>query len=204
MKLAFLSLTFIFAVVFSTASAAQPAPIANKASLKTEDFFRHPEFRDVKISPDGISLAATAPIRGRMALVAMELKTRKAIILTNFPDNDVVEFHWVNNNRLVFSLGNINEPSGSERRQGGGLFAIDRDGKDSRVLSPTVKETISRGNTVYRYMSYVGRTPALTDEIFATSNEINGFCAIKNRHFLSSSSSSSSPSSSPSASSNVL
>jgi dipeptidyl aminopeptidase/acylaminoacyl peptidase len=171
MKLVFLSLTFIFALVFSTASVAQPAPSANKAPLKTEDFFRHPEFRDVKISPDGISLAATAPVRGRMALVAMELKTRKAIILTNFPENDVVEFHWVNNNRLVFSLGNINEPSGSERRQGGGLFAIDRDGKDSRVLSPTVKEAISRGNTVYRFMSYVGRTPALTDEIFATSNE---------------------------------
>jgi dipeptidyl aminopeptidase/acylaminoacyl peptidase len=173
---ALVGLSCIAAIHSHLAHAQQAAPAkapasSTKSVLKTEDFFRHPEFRGVVLSPDGLSLAATTSLRGRMALVSMELKTRKAIILTNFADNDVVEFYWVNNTRLVFSLGNINEPSGSDRRQGGGLFAIDRDGTDSRVLSPTVKEAIARGNAVYRFMAYVGRTPELSDEIYAMSND---------------------------------
>ncbi len=155
----------------ATTAKTTAAPATGKTQYKTDDFFRHPEFRGVQLSPDGLSLAATTPLRGRMALVAMELKTRKAIILTSFLDNDVVGFDWVNNSRLVFSLGNINEPSGSERRQGGGLFAIDKDGKDSRILAPTVKQAIGSGNFVYRTMGYVGRTPEISDEVFAIANE---------------------------------
>lgn len=157
---------FLWVCAFaSLAIQAQPA------KLSVEDFFRHPQFSNLRISPDGEYLAATAPINGRMNLVVMNIKERKPFGLTSEQRFDIVDFHWVGNNRLVFTLGNINEPSASDARTGGGWFAIDRDGKEFRVLAPTLGQQAGAGNLVARLMNYVGNAPDAPDEIIVATNE---------------------------------
>jgi len=162
----FLTRAWLFAAAaMSTLTVAQPA------KLSVEDFFRHPQYRSLQLSPDGEYMAATTPLNGRMNLVVMGVKDRKAAALTSEQRFDITDFHWVGNNRLVFSLGNINEPSGSELRTGGGLFAVDRDGREFRTLAPTLGQQAASGNTVARIMNYVGVAPDASDEIIVSANE---------------------------------
>jgi len=52
------------------------------------------------------------------------------------PDADIVEFHWVNSQRLAFVSGNVYDPVGTVSPwRTGGLFAVDRDGGNSRRLA---------------------------------------------------------------------
>jgi len=149
------------------------ATSALAAANSVEDFFKNPGYFGVSLSPDGSHLAATAPSDGRMNLVVIALKDRRGVRLTNFKDNDVVDFHWASNDRIIFSLGNINEPSGSTHKAVGGLFAVDKDGKDSRVLAQTVQGAIRSGSTVIRQTRFLSRTKEPGDEIIALSNERN-------------------------------
>lgn len=158
-------LALAFLLPAGTIHAQAPAP------LTVQDFFKNPDFRGASLSPNGESLAATVPIRGRMNLVTMSLKDRKPTTITGYDDYDVVSFAWVNNERLVYSLGNINEPSASIARQGGGLFAVDRDGKDARTLAVTVNQAIKRGDRVLRFMEMISRMPEHNDEVLVTANE---------------------------------
>jgi dipeptidyl aminopeptidase/acylaminoacyl peptidase len=153
------------------ATLMSTAAIAQTAKLSVEDFFRHPQYRSLGLSPDGEYIAATTPIGGRMNLVVMGVKERKPIVLTNEQRFDIIEFHWVSSKRLIFSLGNINEPSGSDTRTGGGLFAVDRDGGEFRTLAPTLGQQIGSGNLVARMMNYVGLAPDMPDEIIVSANE---------------------------------
>ncbi|MBI3150192.1 MAG: S9 family peptidase [Betaproteobacteria bacterium] len=146
---------------------------ASAAPNSVEDFFKNPQYYGVKLSPDGTHLAATAPSDGRMNLVVIALKERKGVRLTNYKDSDVVNFDWVNNDRLVFSLGNINEPSGSEKKYVGGLFAVDRDGKNARVLVPTAEAMGKSGQVVLRLSFFLSRTREPSDEIIALANDRN-------------------------------
>jgi dipeptidyl aminopeptidase/acylaminoacyl peptidase len=170
-KSAVLACAFAAGAVLSAFTTNTHAQAPASAKLSAEDFFKHPQFRGVALSPNGEYLAATAPLQGRMNLVAMSLKERKPIVLTSNKDFDVVEFNWVNNDRLVFSVGNINEPSASDARRGGGLFAINRDGSEGRTLSGTVAQAMARGDAVYRSASFVSRTPELSDDIIVAANE---------------------------------
>ncbi len=155
----------LVAAFMSCAALAQPA------GLSVEDFFRHPQFSNLRLSPDGEHLAATAPIGGRMNLVVMGVKDRKAAALTGEQRFDIVDFHWASNSRLVYSFGNINEPSGSDLRTGGGLFAVDLDGREPRTLAPTLGQQMARGEMVARSMRYVGQAPGAPDEIIVSANE---------------------------------
>lgn len=146
---------------------------AGAGTNSVEEFFKNPQYLGVKISPDGTHLAAAAPADGRMNLVVISLKERKGGRLTRMMDADVVDFHWVNNDRLVYSLGNINEPSGSRKKHVGGLFAVDRDGKNARVLEPTLDSLRSSGQLVPRLSSFLARTKEPSDEIVALSNDRN-------------------------------
>lgn len=138
-----------------------------------EEFFKNPQYYGVKLSPDGTHLAATAPADGRMNLAVISLKERKGGRLTRMKDADVVDFHWVSNDRLVYSLGNINEPSGSRKKYVGGLFAVDKDGKNARVLEPTVESQVNLGQNVIRMSSFLARTKEPSDEIIALANDRN-------------------------------
>ena len=154
-----------FAGALAPALAQAPA-----ARISPEDIWKPPQLSGISLSRDGKYMAATAPVRGRMNLVVIELETRKALALTGFEDFDVLNVRWVGNNRLLYSLGQVNSPTGPGQFDGGGLFMVSRDGKETRRLSMTVRETRSNNQRVYRGYSFFRTIPGNEDEIIATGN----------------------------------
>ena len=134
-----------------------------------EEFFNNPSLAGPTLSRSGKYLAATAPLKGRMNLMVLDLDTRKGALLTSFEDFDVIDVHWVGNDRLVFSLGQANSPTGPGQFDGGGLFVVGRDGTGSRRLATTVRESRGR-NQLHRSLSFHSTIPGNTDEIIAEGN----------------------------------
>jgi dipeptidyl aminopeptidase/acylaminoacyl peptidase len=111
-------------LLFFGALQAQPASLA--------DLAKHPEYRDLRISPDGKYLAATAVLQdGQTALALINMSTMKPIILR--PSDDVADFDWVGPERLVYSvgrrIGGYDAPLGT-----GELFAVNGDGTGTNML----------------------------------------------------------------------
>jgi dipeptidyl aminopeptidase/acylaminoacyl peptidase len=111
-----------------SATAADPA----KPSLET--FFSNPKITSAGLSPDGkyVSMVASGK-DGRMKLVIMNLASKDVSIAAGYTDVDVWGVHWVNNERLVFSVADYREAVGGYQPTAG-LFAINRDGSDTRTL----------------------------------------------------------------------
>ncbi|MEP6608702.1 MAG: alpha/beta fold hydrolase [Burkholderiaceae bacterium] len=111
-----------------------------------------------------------SPLNDRLNLAIVDLETRKGVAITNFRDFDVQDVAWVGNERLVYSLGQYNAPSGAGLQEGGGFFMVSRDGKESRQLSPTIRE-LRRSNTyVNRGYSRLRSVPGSDEEIIAEGN----------------------------------
>jgi dipeptidyl aminopeptidase/acylaminoacyl peptidase len=150
------------AVVSHAETATAPLPVS--------EYLKPSQFARPLLSPNGHYLAVTMPIRGRMNLAVVDLETRKATGLTSFDNFDVLDVVWVGNDRLMFSLGQNNSPTGPGHFDGGGLFVVSRDGKDSRRLSATVKEQRGQGQYVYRYLEVERTIPGNTDEVLVSGN----------------------------------
>lgn len=110
---------------------AQPtAPgTASTAVISVADFFRRPVVSSVVVSPSGRYLAASMKgDNGRQRLVVLDLHDLNSFrSLAAFSDADVARVLWVNDDRLVISATDNQEPYG--RQYYDGLFAIDREGK---------------------------------------------------------------------------
>lgn len=157
-----LALAALVGIVPAT-HAETPVPADPKAPPPIADYLKLPAFTSPKLSPNGRYFAVSSEIDGRLNLVVVDLESRKGAALTRFTDFDVLGVQWVGNERLVFTLGQFNSPTGPGQFQGGGLFAVHRDGKDSRKISVTRKEGGGRS------FSYAGRVPGSDEEIFATA-----------------------------------
>jgi dipeptidyl aminopeptidase/acylaminoacyl peptidase len=143
----------------------------SKASLvNIEDFVRQPQLTQPIMSRSGRFFASTAPSRGRMNLVVMDLQTRQGSLLSSLSDFDVISVNWVGEDHLVFSLGQFNSPTGPGQFDGGGLFAVSRDGKYQRRISPTIREVRAQNQFVYRGLSYFRSIPGSDTEFLATGN----------------------------------
>ncbi len=108
----------------TAATAADPIP--------TADFFRRPVFSGAVMSPSGRYVAATMKggPKGRHGLVMIDVHdTSKSKGLAAFVDADVAAVHWVNDDRLVFSVVDWQSPMGDQIGQG--LFTVDREGKEA-------------------------------------------------------------------------
>jgi dipeptidyl aminopeptidase/acylaminoacyl peptidase len=108
-----------------------------------------------------------------MNIAVIDMKTRNATLITNFEEFDVVELHWVGEERLVFSLGQLNSPTGPGEFNAGGLFMVSRDGQESRRLAPTAQES-RRRNQLHRSLSFFRTIPGSEDEIIAIGNMSDG------------------------------
>ncbi|WP_417068400.1 alpha/beta hydrolase family protein [Niveibacterium terrae] len=133
-------------------SVPAPIPVAN--------FMRFAAYSEVKLSPSGRLLAMLVPAPERKALAVMDLAERKVTLAAAYKDMDVADFNWVNDQRLVFSV-NDQKTTASEQ-QGGGLFAVDRDGSAFKELAATLG----------RYKAFT-RSFGEGDEIRVVSNEDN-------------------------------
>jgi len=166
---AFLALVAVVAVAAATLGSSSPARAADPAPPTVEEFWKPPSTNIPTLSRSGKYLAVTTPYKDRMNVAVIDMSTRKGTLLTNFEEFDVVELHWVGDERLVFSLGKINAPSGVGEFEGGGLFMVSRDGNESRRISPTVKESRAN-NQRHRAFGWVRSIPNSDDEIIASGN----------------------------------
>ncbi|MFZ6645654.1 alpha/beta fold hydrolase [Undibacterium sp. TJN25] len=109
------------------AYAAEPLP-------DTASFFQHPKLSRIAFSPDGKSIALLMNAAdNRVMLATMEVATLAPTILAHFKDIDVSSFHWVNNRRLVYEVGDQQIGVG-DNYSAPGLFAINKDGSEQRIL----------------------------------------------------------------------
>jgi dipeptidyl aminopeptidase/acylaminoacyl peptidase len=176
LALSVLFVTLGTAAGISRPSHAQSVPQAPQAAsagglMSVEDFFKNPSYLNPVLSPNGQFLAVLAPVNGRMNLVVLDLQSRKGNTLSQYKDFDVTRMSWISNDRLVFSLGNLNEPSGFGRQRGGGLFAANRDGTQFREISKTVQALVNSGGFVYRGHDFAARVPDSETDIFTISRE---------------------------------
>lgn len=136
------------------------------APLSVETLFQRARFAFMTISPDGKTIAALAPVGRRQNLVLLDAATKKPTPLTGFTDRDIVQVSWVNSKRLLVRTGSIGVRSFDFR--GGGLFAIDIDGSNGRMLSEGSDE---RASTGFRFtahaLSVVRLLPGEGDDIIA-------------------------------------
>jgi dipeptidyl aminopeptidase/acylaminoacyl peptidase len=140
-------------------------------SLTVEDMWKLPKLIGVTLSKSGKYLAATSEFKGRMNLVVIDMDTRKATVLTDFQDFDVLQPTWVGDERIIFSVGKFDAPNLTGQPAGGGFFVVSRDGKESRRLSETVEQMIANRQFVYRYLALERTIPDNTEEIIAAGNQ---------------------------------
>lgn len=85
-----------------TQGAAETQP-----AYTLEDFLKQPRFRSAKLSPNGTYVAATVPLEDRTVLVILKPGQDKPYGYVNFRETNthVIDFEWVNNERILFTLG---------------------------------------------------------------------------------------------------
>jgi dipeptidyl aminopeptidase/acylaminoacyl peptidase len=125
----------VFSQAPASAGAAASAP-AEAALPPPELFFGVPAFRGARLSPSGRWLAVTVSAgsaRNSLAVLDLGGPATPGKVINRFSDMDVGDFHWVNDERLVFDVIDRTEGSG-DRRYGPGLFSVRRDGEELRQL----------------------------------------------------------------------
>lgn len=113
-----------------------PSQAAEIKTAVLENYAKPAQFMNIKISPDGSYLAATArDNEGSVQLSVLDIKNFDILSVTQSADGESVSsFEWVNNDRLVITmareLGALEIPAPT-----GELFAMNADGSRKTVLT---------------------------------------------------------------------
>ena len=101
-------------------------------------FFANPDIGEARLSPSGRHLALTvAATSGRMVLAVVTLDSEKPPVVVASSDRaDVRSFEWVNDERLVFNVIDLQVP-GADQGFGPGLYSVKRDGSETRQFIRT-------------------------------------------------------------------
>ncbi len=132
--------------------------LAAAESLPLEHFFKPARYSNVQLSPDGTHLAAIAPVEDHRNIAVINLETAESRFVTRITDKEVNGFAWANNDRILFFM----DDDGNESF---GIFAVDKDGSDGRVLAEPV---IGRA---FRYTQVLDLLDDDPDSILVSSNE---------------------------------
>jgi len=149
--------------------ATSPAGPQATAPVAVEPFFRHPDYRSLKLSPSGRYLGGLVPVKGRVHLAILDLDRKTSRVVAGVDGRDISTFEWVSDGRLVFSVMDFQAGLGEQR--GGGLFAVNRDGTDYRVLAPTARSQERSGQLVYRYTALLSVLRDGSDDVLVLANE---------------------------------
>jgi len=116
-----------------TASLLSIAFAAPAAEIPFADFAKHAEFRNIKISPDGDYLAASAVVEGKAVLSLVKLDDMKGVNLRPRESGEVYEFWWVAPHRVVYTvaerMSTLETPSLT-----GELYGVNADGTRKELL----------------------------------------------------------------------
>lgn len=115
-------------LIFNTPTLSQTSP------PPVEDFFQPSSFGGATISPDGkhVAMLMQTPNK-RLALTIMDTTTNKLQVIARYSNTDITSAQWLNNQRLLYSMGD-RYLAGGEYRIGPGLYAIDKDGTNEREI----------------------------------------------------------------------
>lgn len=104
--------------------------------IPVQDFFRNPEKTAYTVSPDGRSIAYLKPINNRLNIFVETLNGNKVTQLTSDTSQSIAYYFWADNNEILYlkNAGPDSDP---------GLFAVKRDGSDTRNLIGNQKSKIS-------------------------------------------------------------
>ena len=113
-------------------SLAMLAGAVNAATV--EDFSRHAQYHNVKISPDGKHLAALATVNGLKSLVFLETDGYKVTYSLNANSkSQTASYYWANNERVVIQVeqrrGALEKPINM-----GEIYGINYDGSKKRMI----------------------------------------------------------------------
>ncbi|MDR6985349.1 acylaminoacyl-peptidase [Rheinheimera pacifica] len=106
------------------------------AEISLQDYARHAQFMDVKISPTGKYLGTTGRADdGNVQLIVIDREKMQIVSQQHFRGSDSInQFYWANNERLVITLakelGSLESPVST-----GELFAMNADGKQRIMLT---------------------------------------------------------------------
>lgn len=102
--------------------------IPHVSATHGEQLFQRAKYQGVKISPDGKHLAVAVDSEGQRALVFLSRSTMEMVGTAKLPGiNEVGNFHWVNNERVVIKI-HQRKPWQEESLYYGELFAVNVDG----------------------------------------------------------------------------
>ena len=111
---------------------ASSAPVAAE-DIAFTDFARHAQFRDIKISPEGDYLAASAVVDGKAVLSLVKLDDMKGVNLRPRESGEVYEFWWVAPHRVVYTVAErvstMETPSLT-----GELYGVNADGTRKQLM----------------------------------------------------------------------
>lgn len=128
-------------------------PSGQGTEIPVEVLFQRAAYGAMRLSPNGMYLAAAVRLKGRNNLEVVDLQTRQATAISDFDAADVLQFDWINNDRLVLAVGDAQEASG--RAKFDGWYAVDRDGSRARRLGVLA--------------SFLGPAPAGGDDIIVAA-----------------------------------
>lgn len=113
---------------WASAQTASDKPDADR-------FFRPRQMTGALLSPDGQRLALrTLGPGGRVRLSVLDLATMAPTVVYQSDGADANEMVWANNQRLAFTLADLETPGGKVDAAPG-LFAVNHDGSDYRQLA---------------------------------------------------------------------
>ncbi|MEP7043241.1 MAG: S9 family peptidase [Dokdonella sp.] len=108
------------------------APVV-QAEVPLADFARVAQFRDIKISPEGDYVAASAVVDGKAVISLIRLDGMKGVNLRPRDLDEVADFWWVAPHRLLYSVSQ--KTNGLEQPVATGeLFAVNADGSNQKML----------------------------------------------------------------------
>ena len=152
-------------ILLAASLAAATTCGAADEQIPIESFFKLAQYSAMAISPDGVHIAALAPVNGRQNLVVLDLEHKKGAPLTQLGDRDIVFFAWLNSKRLLVQTGKLGVRDDDAR--GGGLYAVDVDGSNDRRIAEGGDELAFTGiRTTFTDTSLV-RTLPDSDDIIA-------------------------------------
>jgi dipeptidyl aminopeptidase/acylaminoacyl peptidase len=100
--------------------------------IPMKDFFRNVERRGYQISPDGDYLSFMQPVNSRMNVFVQKIGEEKTAQVTFATERDIAGYFWKGNNRIIY----VQDSKGDENFR---LFAVDKDGKNQKDLTPFEK-----------------------------------------------------------------
>lgn len=156
--------------VFAGCLLAWAACAAAGEPPAVEEFFKRPDYSELKISPDGGRVAAIVAGAKRDRLGVLDIERKSAQPITNFADGDVLEFHWINNQRLVFSVGDAHTALANAEYFG--WYAVNADGSQLQEINiPRPDPTRMMGFVAPVWVRYLGRPPEGGNDIYIELRE---------------------------------